>query len=194
VSMAHASHYETLGLTSEATLEQVEKAYQFFAAMYEDQALATYSLLGPEEQLEARTRIREAYEILKHALERPQDDSQLAAPAALAAQAPPAPLPRPTSVRIEAPRAPRLLPEPVTGASLREAREDLGVALQHIAEITKIGVRFLEYIEGDRHKDLPALVYLRGFVQEYARCLGLDPRRTADSYLSRLPKPDPQSR
>ncbi len=192
MSMGHASHYETLGLTPEATLEQVERAYHFFAAMYEDQALATYSLLGPEEQREARARIRQAYEILKDALQRPQDDTQLAAtaaPAAAVAQAPPAPLPGPASAGIEAPRAPRLLPEPVTGASLRKAREDLGVPLQQIAETTKIGVRFLEYIEGDRHKDLPALVYLRGFVQEYARCLGLEPRRTADSYLSRLPKP-----
>ena len=34
--------------------------------------------------------------------------------------------------------------------------------------------------------DLPAVVYIRGFVQEYARFLGLDARRTADSYLKRV--------
>jgi DNA primase len=190
--MGRASHYETLGLTPEASLEQVEKAYQFFAAMYEDQAVATYSLLDPEEQREARARIRQAYEILKDGAQRRQYDAQLAAttaPAPVATRAPAAPSQRPVPARIEAPLAPRLLPEPVTGASLRKAREDLGIPLQHIAGATKIGVRFLEYIEGDRHKELPALVYLRGFVQEYARFLGLEPRRTADSYLSRLPKP-----
>jgi hypothetical protein len=31
-------------------------------------------------------------------------------------------------------------------------------------------------------------VYLRGFVQEYARCVGLEPGITAESYLARLPK------
>jgi flagellar biosynthesis protein FlhG len=56
------------------------------------------------------------------------------------------------------------------------------------ASASKIGVRFLEYIEADRFDMLPAHVYLRGFVQEYARAVGLDPRRTAESYLSRIPR------
>lgn len=188
--MRGGNHYETLGLTPRATLEQVEKAYQFFATMYEEQAVAMYSLLDPEEQREARARIRQAYEILKDEVRRRQYDAQLVAPgspAVAAHEPPPAPLPRPA--RIEAQIAPRLLAEPVTGASLRKVREDLGIPLQHIAGATKIGVRFLEYIEADRHSHLPALVYLRGFVQEYARCLGLEPRRTADSYLKQLPKP-----
>jgi len=190
--MPRETHYEALGLTPDATLDQVEKAYQFFAAMYQDLAVATYSLLGPEEQREARARVRQAYETLKDGSQRRQYDAQLAAltaPVPVAAPPPPAPAPRPVPVRIEAPLAPRLLPEPVTGPSLRKTREDLGIPLQHIAAATKIGVRFLEYIEADRHKELPALVYLRGFLQEYARFLGLEPRRTAESYLSRLPKP-----
>jgi curved DNA-binding protein CbpA len=190
--MGRGNHYEALGLTPGATLEQIERAYQFFAAMYEEQAVATYSLLDPEEQREARARTRQAYEILKDEVQRQQYDALLAAaasPAAAVAPPTPAPVPRSAPARSEASIAPRLLPEPVTGASLRKAREDLGIPLQHIAAATKIGVRFLEYIEGDRHSALPALVYLRGFLQEYARFLGLEPRRTADSYLKRLPKP-----
>jgi cytoskeletal protein RodZ len=62
------------------------------------------------------------------------------------------------------------------------------VALKDIARASKIGVRFFEYIEADRHADLPAVVYLRGFLQEYARAVGLDPQRTAGAYLSRLTK------
>lgn len=189
--MGRGNHYETLGLRAGATLEQVEKAYQFLAALYEEQAVATYSLLDPEEQREARARIRQAYEILKDGAQRRRYDAELAAvanSATVAAQPTPAPAPRSAPVQIEAPIAPRLLPEPVTGASLRKLREDLGIPLQHIAGATKIGVRFLEYIEGDRHSALPALVYLRGFLQEYARLLGLEPRRTADAYLKRLPK------
>ncbi len=191
MSMGRGNHYETLGLRAGATLEQVEKAYQFLAALYEEQAVATYSLLDPEEQREARARIRQAYEILKDGAQRRRYDAELAAvanSATVAAQPTPAPAPRSAPVQIEAPIAPRLLPEPVTGASLRKLREDLGIPLQHIAGATKIGVRFLEYIEGDRHSALPALVYLRGFLQEYARLLGLEPRRTADAYLKRLPK------
>ena len=36
-------------------------------------------------------------------------------------------------------------------------------------------MRYLEYIEADRHALLPAPVYLRGFLQEYARATGLEP-------------------
>ena len=36
--------------------------------------------------------------------------------------------------------------------------------------------------------ELPARVYLRGFLIEYARALGLEPGRTADGYLATLPK------
>jgi cytoskeletal protein RodZ len=60
------------------------------------------------------------------------------------------------------------------------------VTLQQIAALSKVGVRTLESIETERLAILPAPVYLRGFVQEYARALGLDPRATADSYLARI--------
>jgi type II secretory ATPase GspE/PulE/Tfp pilus assembly ATPase PilB-like protein len=73
-------------------------------------------------------------------------------------------------------------------ADLRRFREGRGVSLRTIATASKIGVRFLEYIEADRHDQLPAPVYLRSFIQEYARAVGLDPRHTADAYMARLPR------
>ena len=74
----------------------------------------------------------------------------------------------------------------LTGADLRRLREARGVSLRHIASITKIGLRYLEYIEEDRFTLLPAPVYLRGFLHEYARLVGIDARRAADAYMSRL--------
>jgi cytoskeletal protein RodZ len=76
---------------------------------------------------------------------------------------------------------------PLLGADLRRIRESRGIALREVASSTKIGLRFLEYIEEDRLALLPPPVYLRGFLQEYARVLGLDPRRMAEAYMSRLP-------
>jgi flagellar biosynthesis protein FlhG len=83
-----------------------------------------------------------------------------------------------------------VLAEPVTGPALRRFREQVGVTLREIATRSKVGVRYLEYIEQDRHRDLPAPVYLRGFLQEYARAVGLDPRRTAEAYLAQLARVD----
>jgi flagellar biosynthesis protein FlhG len=85
-----------------------------------------------------------------------------------------------------------VLPEPITGSVLRRYREERGVSLREIANQSKIGTRYLEYIEGDRLDMLPAAVYLRGFLQEYARALGLDPRRTANAYMAQFPRPWPQ--
>jgi hypothetical protein len=119
-------------------------------------------------------------------------------PAAAAATAVPAPAP-PVAASLRAPvavptfgRTAHVLPEPITGAVLRRYREERGISLRDIANQSKIGTRYLEYIEGDRHDMLPAAVYLRGFLQEYARALGLDPRRTANSYMAQFPRPWPQ--
>jgi len=72
-------------------------------------------------------------------------------------------------------------------SNTRRLREARGVSLRHMASTSKIGTRFLEYIEEDRLALLPAPVYLRGFLREYARAVGLDPRAVADAYMARLP-------
>ena len=174
------THYEVLGLERSATSDEVEEAYKRCQALYGDGALATYSLLEPEEVRVARARVDEAYRVLRDPERRRDYDARTreaeAEPATEVEEPPP---PRPD---------PRVLPDPVTGPDLRRVREERGVGLKEIAFASKIGVRFLEYIEADRHERLPAVVYLRGFLQEYARAVGLDPQRTAGSYLSRLTK------
>jgi len=170
--------YAVLGLEPRASVEQVERAYRFCLELYDEGALATYSLLEPAEAEAQRARVREAYEVLSDELQRKSYD---AAQGFLPPDNPVLPFPAPTTSR-EQPELPRVL----TGAELRQIREARGVSLRHIASVTKIGMRFLEYLEEDRFAFLPAPVYLRGFLQEYARLVGIDPRRTADAYMSRL--------
>jgi flagellar biosynthesis protein FlhG len=79
-----------------------------------------------------------------------------------------------------------VLPDPVTGPDLKRFRESRGISLREIATASKVGIRYLEYIEAERKDVLPAAVYLRGFIQEYARVVGLDPRHTAESYVARV--------
>ena len=40
----------------------------------------------------------------------------------------------------------------------------------------------LRSLEADRPKDLPAPIYVRGYVTDYARCLGLNPDRVLADY------------
>lgn len=174
--------YSVLGLEPRAPREQVERAYRFCLELYDEGAIATYSLLEPAEAEQQRTRVREAYEVLGDEQKRREYDS---AQGFLPPDSPVLPFPAPTSASAPAHGEPEL-PVTLTGAELRRIREARGVSLRHIASVTKIGMRFLEYLEEDRFAFLPAPVYLRGFLQEYARLVGIDPRRAADAYMSRL--------
>lgn len=63
------------------------------------------------------------------------------------------------------------------GQLLKREREMRGVSLSEIAAKTRIGVRFLDAIEKDQWDKLPAGVFPRAFVREYARELGLDEKK-----------------
>src|SRR5258705_11060004 len=68
------------------------------------------------------------------------------------------------------------------GEELRREREIRGISLKKIADATKISKRFLEAIERNDHRTLPAPVFTRGFVREYARYLGLGAEDMVNRY------------
>lgn len=175
--MAALTHYEALDVERGATPEALEKAYQHNLAVYDEAGVATYSLLDGDQRRAARGRIEEAYRVLSDPALRAAYDTELA-------------LRRAASGTVDAAgrRLPVTLPDPVTGADLKRFRESRGVTLAKIAADSKVGKRTFEDIEGDRFERLPAVVYVRGFLQEYARAVGLDPRATAESFLARLPR------
>ena len=172
--------YSVLGLEPRASRDQVERAYRFCLDLYGEGSLATYTLLDPTEAEAQRLRVREAYEVLVDEVKRRAYDADKGF------------LPPDGSVLPF--RAPGCdadaaeLPATLTGADLRRIRESRGLSLRHIATVTKIGKRFLEYVEEDRFEFLPPPVYLRGFLQAYATVVDIDPRQAADAYMSRLPE------
>jgi flagellar biosynthesis protein FlhG len=60
-----------------------------------------------------------------------------------------------------------------------------GIELEEISALTKVGERALQLIEANRYHELPAPVYLQGFLKEYAKCLRLDPTRVTGTYMER---------
>lgn len=71
-----------------------------------------------------------------------------------------------------------------SGSLLRRLRESADATLEDVAEITKVSKRYLAALEENDFDTLPAFVYVRGFVGEYARALGLDSKLVATSYMS----------
>ena len=175
--MAELTHYEALDVERGASPEVLEKAYLHGLAVYDEAGVATYSLLDGDQRRAARQRIEEAYRVLSDPVLRGAYDTALALRRAASGTVDAAGRPRPVT-----------LPDPVTGADLKRFRESRGVTLAKIASDSKVGKRTFEDIEGDRFERLPAVVYVRGFLREYARAVGLDPSKTAESFVARLPR------
>jgi len=61
------------------------------------------------------------------------------------------------------------------GEFLKRERELRQITLEEVAEGTKISIRRLRSIEADQFDDLPAEVFVRGFIRSYAEYIGIDP-------------------
>jgi len=73
-----------------------------------------------------------------------------------------------------------------TGPLLRKVRESQGIDIADIAARTKIASAHLFAIEEETFDELPAVVYTRGFVQEFAKFLHLDPAQVTRTYMKRM--------
>lgn len=75
-----------------------------------------------------------------------------------------------------------------TGAALKEIREYKNVTIERMAEMTKVSKSHLIGIENDEPSKLPADVYVRGYVFQYAKVLKLNPDLVAQSYMLHFKK------
>ena len=60
------------------------------------------------------------------------------------------------------------------GGVLKSKREELSYTLEHVSEITKINQTCLRDIEEGKLDRLSRLVFVRGFIRNYAKLLGMD--------------------
>src|SRR5256885_8082535 len=68
------------------------------------------------------------------------------------------------------------------GEELRREREIRGISLKEIADATKISKRFLEAIERNDHRTLPAPLFTRRLVRQDAKYLGLSTDEIVNRY------------
>ncbi len=76
----------------------------------------------------------------------------------------------------------------ITGALLAQARQARGLTLDDYVRVTKISIYYLRNIEQEVVDDLPAAVYVRGYLRQMAEMLGLDAHLVAQGYLARIEK------
>jgi hypothetical protein len=86
-------------------------------------------------------------------------------------------------------RVPIVLPDTdFRGALLRQLREEAKLSLADIARDTKIPAALLQQLEAEEFRILPPVIYVRGYVKQYAECLNLEVAAVVDSYMARYKK------
>lgn len=189
IPTVEATLYAVLGVTRSASDEEIRRAYKRQREIYATGGLATTSLLDGEQLGGAQRKLDEAYDTLLDAVRRRAYDlSTFPDPEPMALSA------RTTHPALAAEQL--MLQEELqreigsdtefTGALLRKVRESQGLELLDVSARTKIARAHLQALEDDRFEDLPALVYTRGFLVEFAKQLRLDPAQVQKTYLRRM--------
>ncbi|MGD2114122.1 MAG: helix-turn-helix domain-containing protein [Acidobacteriota bacterium] len=69
------------------------------------------------------------------------------------------------------------------GPWLRRQREMREITLREISDASKISLRYLQALEDERFDLLPAMVFAKGFLRQYARYVGLDQDEVVNRFL-----------
>ena len=79
------------------------------------------------------------------------------------------------------------------GEVLKKRREELGLDLREISQTLKIKYSYLKALEDDDLKELPAEVYVKGYINEYAKILNLEPEPLLDDYNKLIVPPQDET-
>jgi DnaJ-class molecular chaperone len=205
------NYYEVLEVSPDAAPLDIRRAYKQSFALYQDDSIASYSFFSDEERREILSRIEQAYLTLINPEARTAYDQSLIASGLLAEERRFRDRTRePLAIydfqhtrgdgsgltrrsaelknRIEQDPEIRglLARETLGGTDLQKLRTVLQVSLEEIAEKTNIRIDTLRAIEAENVDRFPPLVYLKGFLRSYLRCLELDERVVLDAYLRKL--------
>ncbi len=83
------------------------------------------------------------------------------------------------------------VPNESFGEYLRRERSLRNIPLEEISQRTRISMKVLQALEEERWEDLPAEVYVRGFLRTYSRYLGLDENEVLTRYEDQRPRSVP---
>lgn len=166
--------WRLLGLAPGATPEEILRAYDHRRALYDEESLASYSLLLDGERRHHLDRLLKARDRLLAAATAPRTPPEETPPTTADA-----------SIAAEAGPAPDREQHP--GAWLGHLRRARDLTVDQLSKETKIRPAVIEQLEGEQYDRLPAPVFVRGFVIQIARALAVaDPESLAALYLKQL--------
>lgn len=79
------------------------------------------------------------------------------------------------------------------GRLLHQARQDLRLAPEDVAQILHLSSKQIVALEKDDYRSLPGPTYVRGYLRSYAQLLGLSPEKVVEAYNSLTPATKPMA-
>jgi curved DNA-binding protein CbpA len=192
-------YYELLEVPRTATALEIDRAYRLSQQTYGEGSLALYSVFESDDAAAIRERLDEAFRVLSD----PEGRAAYDGNRPFETPMPAAPSITEESIQhpqTSAPRNEYSSDDDVDeydafeddgggdfdGLRLRRTRLFRGYEIDDIADVTKVSGAHLRNIEDENFIDLPADVYVRGFVTAYAKTIGLDPKIVVPSYMTRV--------
>lgn len=205
------TYYEILEIEMNAPPHEIHKAYEKVKLTYSGQNEALYSIFTSEEAGELLKLVEEAYAVLGNAKLRSSYDEKINSKSNnttlttnLDEHLPNKPNP-PLKISTELnsqtshPVTGRTLHGPYKidhdfehviatrenfdGPFLKKIREYKQINLEQISQATRISPYYLKAIEENDFIQLPAPVYVRGFIVQYAKALKLNPEIITKSFM-----------
>lgn len=206
--LTEQNFYELLGIEFGVSPFEISRAYKENYQLYHEESLVSYSLFSREERKAILSRLDEAYATLIDEKKRSRYDQSLIESGILkegmTSQDGPEPIglirdpkvsTNHTILTIRDELKAMVSSNPVIqeilthnalqGRDLKRIRDELGVSLEIIREMTKVRMIFLQAIEEDAHEKAPSRVFLKSYVKAYAQSIGLDGDLVASRYLNR---------
>ena len=203
------TYYEILEISPDAPEHEIHRAYQKAKKTYSPDSPALYTMFTPDEAIELTKLIEEAYTVLSNHAARRDYDSRLLGrqpetkPSSANAKRTASPTQttqpqsRPTPegyarTRLGAYEVNEDFEEELRqaenfdGELLRRVRNYKNINLESLSQEIRVSRTYLHALEQEDYSSLPADVFVRGFVVQYAKAVGLMPEKVAKSYMKKL--------
>ena len=196
--------YEVLELNTNSAQHEITTAYERARSTYSGENPAIYTIFSEGEARELLTLIEEAYSILGnktlrniydqrllgHARSNPEDltyDSILSA-SRLIFNEPKSENKKVSFTKDEAFEKEIAEQKNWTGEFLKKVREYKNYTIERLSDIIKVNSFYIKAIEVQDPNNLPASVFVRGYVVQISKELGLDSKLVADTYMKNFNK------
>ena len=195
------NYYDILELSSSAAQHEVTKAYDRARATYSGDNPAIYTIFSEHEARALLVLIEEAYSVLGNKNLRGIYDQRLLSghfhnedlsyDAILTASKQMTPEPRQEEKKTAYNKDDSFEKEISTrdlwdGDFIKKVRDYKNIPVSKMSSITKVNSYYVTAIEKMDPESLPAPVFIRGYVVQIAKVLGLDEKKVADSYMKVL--------